>query len=139
MAIKKEWLTEEEQRYLKLSQESDEILSNYYGLSHISIEEVRKTAKRLERLSSKYINGMRVPTHRALYLMHAQLKRSRDFHYFIEAKTGNIDLKVYCQPGSWVDNEPEGTYEISLSISNIGENSTYRDLLESVITQMEGQ
>lgn len=137
MAIKSEWLTKDELMDLEFDNQTDEQLNKNYGFTEYSISRIRSTAKHIREISSGKINGMRVPTHRALYLIHAQAKRSRDFHFFIDMDTGDYITKVYVSPGSWVEGKPKNSYEISLMMSDIPANPTYRELLESIINQMK--
>lgn len=139
MAIKNEWLKDSERRDVKLDTMSDEKLAAEFGFSDYSIAQIRKSAKHIRQISQERINGLRVPTHRAMYLMHAQARKSREYHYLINQETGDIIDKVYISCGSWVDRRPENSYELSLGMSDIPEKPTYRDLLESFVEQMFAQ
>lgn len=137
MPIKAEWLTDEERKNVKLNEMDDEQLKNEFGFSDYSIKQIRKSAKHVEEISTEIINGLRVPTHRALYVIHSQARDSREYHYLIDRETGQIITKVYVSHGAWVENRPENSYELSLGF--IHGRATYRDLLESFIEQMRAQ
>lgn len=139
MTIKSEWLSGDEIRNLKLNMMGDEQLKNEFGFSDYSIGQIRKSARHIKLISSEIINGLRVPTHMSMYLMHAQASKSRDYHYLIDRQTGQIIQKIYVSRGSWVEDRPENSYELSLGMSDIPERPTYRDLLESFIDQMRAQ
>ncbi|MFA5410141.1 MAG: hypothetical protein WC343_15305 [Bacilli bacterium] len=137
--LKSEWLTRDERQNLKLNSMDDEQLKSEFGFSEYSIEQIRKSARRIKEISSEFVNGLRVPSHRSMYVMHAQAHESRDYHYLIDRETGQIITKVYVSRGAWVENQPENSYELALGMSDIPERPTYRDLLESFIDQMRGQ
>ena len=139
MTIKSEWLTDGERRHVELAKKTDEQLKAEFGFSDYSISQIRKSAKHVEEISQGRINGMRVPTHRTMYLMHAQARKSRDYHYLIDRETGQIFSKIYVSRGAWVEGRPANSYELSLGMSDIPERPTYRDLLESFIEQMRAQ
>jgi hypothetical protein len=139
MAIKTEWLSKEEIRNLQLAKKSDDELKAEFGLSDYSISQIRKSEKHIQEISLQRINGLRVPTHMAMYLMHAQACKSRDYHYLIDRETGQIIQRIYVSAGAWVDHRPENSYELSLGMSDIPERPTYRDLLESFVEQMGAQ
>jgi hypothetical protein len=139
MAIKSEWLTEEERRNVELAKKSDEQLKAEFGISNYSVSQIRKSAKHIKSISRTSINGLRTPTHMAMYLMHAHARKSRDYHYLLDRDTGQILSKIYVSRGAWVEDRPANSYELSLGMSDIPERPTYRDLLESFIEQMRAQ
>ena len=139
MAIKSEWLKDDERRNAKLAEQSDEQLKAEMGFSDYSISQLRRSAKHIQEISKKRINGQRVPTHQAMYLMHAQARKSRDYHYLIDRDTGQIISKIYISVGAWVEGRPANSYELSLRMSDIPEKPTYRELLESFVEQMMAQ
>jgi len=139
MAIKAEWLSDGERRNIQLATKSDDELRAEYGFSDHLISQIRKSAKHIEEISQQSINGLRVPTHMAMYLMHAQAHESRDYHYLLDANSGQIFQRIYVSKGAYVNHHPENSYELSLGMSDIPEKPTYRDLLESFIDQMRSQ
>lgn len=139
MAMKGEWLTDEERRNVELAKKSDEELKTEFGFSEYNITGIRKSARHLKEISEKFVNGKRVPSHRTLYVLHTQARESRDYHYIIDARSGQIINKIYVSRGAYVVGHPENSYELSLGMSDIPERPTYRDLLESFIEQMRAQ
>lgn len=137
--MKADWMTKDEAKSIAWAKLSDEQLKADWGFSEYTIAQIRKSAKHIQEISAKKINGMRVPTQLAMYVMHAQARKSRDYHYILDVASGQILQRIYVSNGAWVENRPENSYEIALGMSDIPVRPTYRDLLESIVEQMRSQ
>lgn len=136
MPIKSQWLSREERMNLKFDNQTDEQLIRNFGFTEYRINQIRKTARHIRRISAHRINGMRVPTHESMKKIRSQARDSRDYHFLIDRSTGRIRRIVYCPVGSLLSNQPPDCYEISLGMSDIPPNPSYRSLIESIVDQM---
>jgi hypothetical protein len=139
MVLKSQWLSKEERINLEYDTQTDDKLVTVFGFTDYRIKEIRKNANHIRKISSTWITGMHVPTHESMRKIRNQARESRDYHFLIDQATGRINRMVYCPQGSWLSNKPPRTYEITLGMSDIPPNPSYRDLLESIVDQMISQ